>query len=1089
VSRLGPRVLAVVVAAAVVVVAALGLTGGVSSSQRAVGRGLTALPFGARGLVSRTLGRDDRRFWVRRRAAEWLARNPAQGLDLSFGHSGVVVRSGGLSWSVGLRAVGYGARLAPVPGATPRARANRVVFGRDAVQEWYANGPLGLEQGFTLSSPPAVGGGGPLTLALGLPAGVSARRGHAGGELLLERSGRALLQYGGLSAVDARGRSLRAWLQARAGRLLVRVDDRGARYPVRVDPLVQGAKLTASDGASFDQLGSSVAVSSDGSTVVVGAPFVNSLRGAAYVFVRQSGVWTGATQTAKLTASDGAAGDALGSSVAVSGDGSTVVSGGYLAKVGTNTRQGAVYVFQRPGGGWTTGSQTAKLTVSGGATDDFLGESVGVSADGSVVAAGAPNVNLGVNGSKGAAYVFVRPETGWVPTGTPTAGLSASDTPANGQLGLAVAVSSDGFDVIAGAPFAAGSAGASQGAAYVFSAQPLFGPPDWTHSLTQAKLTASDGATNDLFGSSVAISAGSTAVAGGRSGAVYVFQRPGVLFWSNTFQRAKLTASDGASLGSSVGVSADGSAVVAGAPAAQVGANASQGAVYGFERPSSGWANSTQVARMTAPDGAAGDALGASVALSGDGLTTVAGAPQAQIGMTTHQGAAYILPASSSTSVNCQPAPVVVGVASACTATVTDAGPGTVTPTGSVSFSTASSGSFGAGGSCTLAPTATAGVASCQVSYTPSAVASGTHTITAGYGGTANHSASQGTIPLAVTVASASTSVGCQPPSVIVGRQSACTATVTDTASGSVTPTGSVSFTGGSGSFGAGGSCTLTPTGTAGVASCQVSYTPSAVASGTHTITAGYGGDANHSASQGTATVRVSAASTSTSVGCQPLTVVAGRATSCTATVTDTASGSDTPAGAVSFKTGSKGSFGGGGSCSLAPTATAGVASCQATYTPSAVGSGTHTITASYGGDAAHIASHGAVLVAVSPAPIVRIGSGKLIVVKGVVAIKLSCPAGETFCGGTVSIYTTQAFAASNKKPRNRPLLLGRAGFHIAGGKTQTVKIHVGRQSLGRLGARNTVRVTVIVLAHDQAGRSATTKSTTTLVLHQTHKR
>lgn len=301
------------VAVAVVVAgaAAVGLAGAGLRSGHAGRRGLDALPFGARGLISDTLGRADPRFGVRRLGAGWVVRNPAQGLDASFGRAGVVVRLRGFSWSLGLRAVGYGSRLRAVPAVLPEVRLNRVAFVRGGLREWYANGPLGLEQGFSLTGRPPLGGGGPLTLALGLPAGVSPRLANAGGDLVLERSGTALLRYAGLVAVDARGRSLPAWLQATAGRLLVRVDDRGARYPLRVDPLVQGAKLTASDASTYSQVGSLLAVSGDGSVVVARAAT------AVYVFVRPAAGRTNATQTAKLTVLNGTDGVA---SVAVSGD-------------------------------------------------------------------------------------------------------------------------------------------------------------------------------------------------------------------------------------------------------------------------------------------------------------------------------------------------------------------------------------------------------------------------------------------------------------------------------------------------------------------------------------------------------------------------------------------------------------------------------------------------------------------------------------------------------------------------------------------------------------------------------------------------
>jgi hypothetical protein len=108
--------------------------------------------------------------------------------------------------------------------------------------------------------------------------------------------------------------------------------------------MTETAKLTASDGAAFDLFGWSVAISGD--TVVVGAIFgdgVNSAQGSAYVFVKPPGGWTDMTQTAKRTASDGAAGDNFGNSVAISGD--TVVVGAIFGD-GVNSDQGSAYVFE-----------------------------------------------------------------------------------------------------------------------------------------------------------------------------------------------------------------------------------------------------------------------------------------------------------------------------------------------------------------------------------------------------------------------------------------------------------------------------------------------------------------------------------------------------------------------------------------------------------------------------------------------------------------------------------------------------------------------------------------------------------------------
>jgi hypothetical protein len=195
---------------------------------------------------------------------------------------------------------------------------------------------------------------------------------------------------------------------------------------------------------------------------------------------------------------------------------------------------------------------------------------------------------------------------------------------------------------------------------------------------------------------------------------------------------------------------------------------------------------------------------------------------------------------STATSVSCDPTTISVGVQTNCTATVTDTDAGTAsTPTGSVSFSPS--------GSCSLAATGRTGVASCQASYTPTAT--GTQTITAHYGGDTTHSTSTSSgSALTVTGRSTSTSVACSPAGLNAGNPTTCTGTVSDTDSGTATtPTGAVNFSAaptGEGSFSGGGSCTLTGTGTTGVARCQTTYTPSTA--GSPTITAAYQSDSTH---------------------------------------------------------------------------------------------------------------------------------------------------------------------------------------------------------------------------------------------------
>jgi len=259
---------------------------------------------------------------------------------------------------------------------------------------------------------------------------------------------------------------------------------------------------------------------------------VTSDAGAAYVFVRSGATWT---QQAKLLAADGAADDQLGISVALEGDTALV---GTVHDSDHGTHSGSAYVFVRGGTRWT---QQAKLTAADGVELDQFGISVAVSGDTALVGAYGDD-DLGK--SSGAAYVFVRGGTTW----TQQAKLLADDGEAIDELGVSVAVS--GNTALVGAIFSKARAGA----AYVF----VRGGTTWTQ---QAKLTAAHRVDDDNFGASVAL-LGETALVGvpndralgAASGSAYVFVRRGTT-WT---QLTKLQAADGASadlFGSSVALS------------------------------------------------------------------------------------------------------------------------------------------------------------------------------------------------------------------------------------------------------------------------------------------------------------------------------------------------------------------------------------------------------------------------------------------------------------------------------------------------------------------------------------------------------
>jgi trimeric autotransporter adhesin len=124
-------------------------------SRVAAHTGLSSVPVAAQGVVSAALGAHSPSYQVSRVSSRGLeARSVTEGLRMRFGLSGVEVRSGEAEVGLGLRAVGYGASARAVRAVAPTARANRVTYGRAGISEWYANGPLGLEQGFVLARPP-----------------------------------------------------------------------------------------------------------------------------------------------------------------------------------------------------------------------------------------------------------------------------------------------------------------------------------------------------------------------------------------------------------------------------------------------------------------------------------------------------------------------------------------------------------------------------------------------------------------------------------------------------------------------------------------------------------------------------------------------------------------------------------------------------------------------------------------------------------------------------------------------------------------------------------------------------------------------
>jgi len=805
-----------------------------------------SMPEGARPRVSAALGRNDSRYRVRAGAAGFVAENPQQSLSEEFSTQGLQLRAGKARFGLALQSYGYGDALHSASAAAFHAGANRVDYRRGALDEWYVNGPAGLEQGFTLRAPLGRANGEPLTIAMGLSGGLSAEAdADAKGLSLMNADGELALRYAGLVAADASGRELPSWLEVRGQTLLVRVDVDGARYPVTIDPFMQQAKLTASDGAQFDHFGTAVGLSEDGNTLMVGAEEFNSGEGAVYVFTKPAGGWSVSSSfVAKLTPSDG--GGLFGESLALSRDGSTLVVGAQEANVGLNSAQGAAYVFVKPGGSWTTTTESAKLTESAGDALDESGTPVSVSNDGSTITFFGADKQNGAPSGDGAVYIFVRPSGGWSGSITESAILTDPDPQYEAYLGIGSAISGDGNTIAAASFQATVNGNAHEGRVYVFL-KPSGG---WVSSAAPAAvLTASDDSVNDNLGRFLVVSNdGSTVVAakgsstlGGAAGGgtVYVFQEPTGGWTGVSTEAAQLSASSGGqfpdSFGISLALSTDGNRLVVGENFATVGPNCEQGDAYVFVRPAGGWvSNAAYNAVLSSADGAQSDFFGASVGISSDGTTIAAGANAADIGMNVDQGAAYIFVPSSVPTAMVAPPQLnfgnqTAGVPSAeQTVTLTNTGSAALNIT-----NVAAGGVFATTTNClTASPLGTGGMCMESVTFTPTSatVAAGSLTFTDDSNGITGSTQS---VPLSGTGVKANTVTnitGHTPSPSQAGQAVTVSYAVTLPAGETLTPTGTVTVTASSGEICSG----APPSG-----SCQLTF----LTTGSRTLQATYSGD------------------------------------------------------------------------------------------------------------------------------------------------------------------------------------------------------------------------------------------------------
>jgi len=377
---------------------------------------------------------------------------------------------------------------------------------------------------------------------------------------------------------------------------------------------IQIAKATASDGEAGDGFATTLTLSSDGTTLVIGASGEDDNgagAGAVYVYNYDGSAWS---ETTKITPTDASGGDFFGTTTSLSSDGTVLAIGA--------TGSSAVYVYNYDGSAW---NQTTKLTAADGPGNYFANtKALSISANGTTIAVGA-RLDDDIASNSGAVYVFDYDGSAW----SQTVKLTASDGGESDWFGDSVSLNLDGTTLAVGA-YLDDDVASDAGAVYIYN----YDGSAWSET---TKITAIDGAPSDFFGKAINLSNDGKTLAVGapneddnarNSGAVYIFKYS-INSWSQT---AKIIATDGASddvFGTYVNLNSDATAIAIGSPGSPL--DDRKGSAYIFNFSGGTW---SQTHKVTAGDGVASDYFGRALSFSLDGKTLAVGAYQ--------NGSAYI---------------------------------------------------------------------------------------------------------------------------------------------------------------------------------------------------------------------------------------------------------------------------------------------------------------------------------------------------------------------------------------------------------------------------------------------------------------
>ena len=252
----------------------------------------------------------------------------------------------------------------------------------------------------------------------------------------------------------------------------------------------QGSKLLGSGAVGAAQQGISVAISGDGNSIASGGFADDNYAGAAWVFARYGNAW--AQVGDKITGNDYTGAARQGSSLSLSSDGSRLLMGGYQ----DNNRQGAVWTFGTDGCIWT--QLGPKLVGTGGTSQAWQGYSVSLSADGNTAVVGGNSDN----NLAGAAWVYTYAGSAW----TQVARLVGTQAAGAAKQGNAVSLSADGSVIAVGG----NGDDSNKGAVWIYRKN----GQNWTQQGAKIKGNSAVGSAKQ--GSTVSVSAnGTTAIIGG----------------------------------------------------------------------------------------------------------------------------------------------------------------------------------------------------------------------------------------------------------------------------------------------------------------------------------------------------------------------------------------------------------------------------------------------------------------------------------------------------------------------------------------------------------------------------------------------